>query len=211
MPRIRSSRIVLSLPLSLTLALSQLAIADTLLTVDASAPVPAPVTGTIKTGSAIAPGGHVLGINNQYLTRDGQPWLPVMGEFHYTRSPAASWAGELAKMKSAGIDVVASYVIWSHHEETEGHFDWRGNRDLRRFVQLAHQAGLEVVVRIGPWAHAEVRYGGIPDWVVETMPTRGNDPQYLRYATRFYQEIGRQLDGLLWKQGGPVIGAQIEN
>jgi beta-galactosidase len=199
---------------SLTLAVMascQLAQADQLLAVDASAPAPAPVPGTIRLGTALAPGGHTLGINNQYLTRDGQPWLPVMGEFHYSRSPAASWDAELAKMKSAGIDIVASYIIWSHHEATEGHFDWSGNRDLRRFVQLAHKHGLQVVVRVGPWSHAEVRYGGFPDWVVDAMPTRGNDPTYLHYVERFYREIGHQLDGLLYKQGGPVIGAQIEN
>jgi beta-galactosidase len=185
--------------------------AEQLLTVDATAPAPDPRTGTIKLGTAVAPGGHALGINNQYLTRDGQPWLPVMGEFHYSRSPAASWDAELAKMKSAGIDIVASYIIWNHHEATEGKFDWSGNRDLRRFVQLAHKHGLDVVVRVGPWSHAEVRYGGFPDWVVDAMPTRGNDPTYLRYVERYYREIGRQLDGLLYKQGGPVIGAQIEN
>ncbi len=185
--------------------------AEQLLTVDATAPAPDPRTGYIKLGTAVAPGGHTLGINNQYLTRDGQPWLPVMGEFHYTRSPAASWDAELAKMKSAGIDIVASYIIWNHHEANEGKFDWSGNRDLRRFVQLAHKHGLDVVVRVGPWSHAEVRYGGFPDWVVDAMPTRGDDPTYLRYVERFYREIGRQLDGLLYKQGGPVIGAQIEN
>jgi hypothetical protein len=185
--------------------------AEQLLTVDATATAPAPRTGTIKLGTAKAPGGHALGINNQYLTRDGQPWLPVMGEFHYSRSPAASWDAELAKMKSAGIDVVATYIIWNHHEAHEGQFDWAGSRDLRRFVQLAHKHGLDVVVRIGPWSHAEVRYGGFPDWVVDAMPTRGNDPTYLHYVERFYREIGRQLDGLLYKQGGPVIGAQIEN
>ena len=185
--------------------------AEQLLTVDATAPAPDPRTGYIKLGTATAPGGHTLGINNQYLTRDGQPWLPVMGEFHYTRSPAASWDAELAKMKSAGIDIVASYIIWNHHEANEGKFDWSGNRDLRRFVQLAHKHGLDVVVRVGPWSHAEVRYGGFPDWVVDAMPTRGDDPTYLRYVERFYREIGRQLDGLLYKQGGPVIGAQIEN
>jgi hypothetical protein len=193
------------------LALCHAAQAGQLLAVDASAPAPAPLTGHIKMGTAAAPGGHVLGINNQYLTRDGQPWLPVMGEFHYTRSPADSWEAELAKMKSAGIDVVASYIIWNHHEESEGKFNWRGNRDLRRFIQLAHKAGLEVWIRVGPWSHAEVRYGGIPDWVVDAMPTRQDDPQYLKYVERFYREIARQVDGLLWKQGGPVIGAQIEN
>ena len=191
--------------------LCQLARADQLLSVDASAPAPAPQGGHIRLGTAIAPGGHALGINNQYLTRDGRPWLPVMGEFHYSRSPADSWAAELAKMKSAGINVVASYIIWNHHEEEQGRFNWRGNRDLRRFVQLAHKAGLEVMLRVGPWSHAEVRYGGIPDWVVDAMPTRRNDPQYLQQVQRFYREIGRQVDGLLWKQGGPVIGAQIEN
>jgi hypothetical protein len=195
----------------LALAGSATAGAEQLLTVDASAPAPDPRTGTIKLGTAKAPGEHALGINNQYVTRDGQPWLPVMGEFHYSRSPAASWDAELAKMKSAGIDVVATYIIWNHHEANEGKFDWSGNRDLRRFVRLAQKHGLDVVVRIGPWSHAEVRYGGFPDWVVDAMPTRGNDPTYLHYVDRFYREVGRQLDGLLYKQGGPVIGAQIEN
>jgi beta-galactosidase len=193
------------------MALCRLAQAEQLLTVDASAPTPAPVAGYVKTGTATAPGGHQLGINNQYLTRDGRPWLPVAGEFHFSRSPASSWDAELAKMKSAGIDVVTSYIIWSHHEPRDGVYDWKGNRDLRRFVQLAHKHGLAVVVRIGPWAHAEVRYGGFPDWVVDAMPTRRNDPQYLAHVERLYREIGRQLDGLLWKQGGPVIAAQIEN
>lgn len=193
------------------LALCHAAQAGQVLAVDASAPAPAPLTGHIKMGSAAAPGGHVLGINSQYLTRDGQPWLPVMGEFHYSRSPADRWEAELAKMKSAGINVVASYIIWNHHEESEGRFNWSGNRDLRRFIQLAHKAGLEVWIRVGPWSHAEVRYGGIPDWVVDAMPTRQDDPQYLKYVDRFYREIARQVDGLLWKQGGPVIGAQIEN
>ena len=182
--------------------------AEQLLTVDASGPTPEPRTGTIKLGPAVAPGGHTLGINNQYLTRDGKPWLPVMGEFHYSRSPAAGWDAELAKMKSAGIDIVATYIIWNHHEASEGKFDWSGNRDLRRFVQLAHKHGLDVVVRVGPWSHAEVRYGGFPDWVVDAMPTRGNDPTYLHYVERWYREIGRQFDGLLYKQGGPVIGAR---
>ena len=185
--------------------------ADALLKLDASAPAAAPTSGHLKLGAAAAPGGHTLAANSQYLLRDGQPWLPVMGEFHYSRSPASSWAAELAKMKAAGIDIVASYVFWNHHEQTPGRFDWRGNRDLHRFVQLAAQAGLKVLVRLGPWAHGESRYGGIPDWVVDAMPTRGNDPEYLGHVERLYAEIGAQLKGQLWKDGGPVIGVQIEN
>jgi len=181
------------------------------LKVDASAPAAAPKMDTIQTGSSVSPRGEKLGINSQYLTKNGQPWLPVAGEFHYSRVPAERWEAELRKMKSAGVDIVTSYIIWNHHEEIEGKFDWSGNRDLRRFVQLAHKAGLGFVARVGPWAHAEVRYGGIPDWVVNAMPTRSDDAQYLHYVERFYNEIGRQLKGQMWKQGGPVIAVQLEN
>ena len=187
------------------------AAAQTVLHIDARAPVPAPLENTLKMGAAVAPNGARLGANSRYLTRDGKPWMPVMGEFHYSRTPPDEWEAELHKMKSAGIDIVASYVMWNHHEEQEGRFDWKGRRDLRRFVQLAAKARLDVVVRVGPWVHAEVRYGGFPDWVVGAMPTRGDDPQYLKYVERLYQQIGRQLDGLLWKDGGPVLGVQIEN
>ncbi|MDM4765275.1 beta-galactosidase [Pelomonas sp. SE-A7] len=184
---------------------------ERLLLIDASAPVAAPSTGHLKLGTAVAPNGQRLAVNSRYLSLDDQPWLPVMGEFHYSRSPAASWEAELLKMKAAGVDIVASYVIWNHHELNQGHFDWQGNRDLRRFVQLAAKAGLKAVVRIGPWSHAEVRFGGFPDWLVNSMPTRSNDAQYLLHVERFYAQIGQQLKDLLWKDGGPVMGLQLEN
>jgi hypothetical protein len=192
-------------------ALTASAVGAATLTIDASAPNPAPLKAALRLGSAVAPNGDTLGTNARYLTRNGAPWLPVMGEFHYSRTPASQWEAELRKMKAAGIDIVASYVMWNHHEEVEGKFDWSGNRDLRRFIQLATKAGLDVVVRVGPWAHAEVRYGGVPDWVVNTMPSRSNDPQYMAFVERLYGQIGQQLKGQLWKDGGRVIGIQLEN
>ena len=199
------------LPLVAALMLASLVQAQSVLQIDASAPAPKPTTGHLHMGAAVSPTGGRLDINSQYLVRNGQPWLPVMGEFHYSRSPADSWEAELQKMKSAGINVVASYVIWNHHEEQEGQFNWKGNRDLRRFIQLCAKVGLDVVVRVGPWSHAEVRYGGVPDWVVNAMPTRGNDAQYLHFVERLYAQIAQQLNGQLWKQGGHVIGIQLEN
>ncbi|KQW43623.1 MULTISPECIES: beta-galactosidase [unclassified Roseateles] len=202
---------MLTLCAGLALAALGQANADTLLKLDARADTAAPQTGHIQLGTARAPKGETLAINNQYLLRDGKPWLPVMGEYHYTRAPAAQWDAQLRLMKAAGIDIVASYVFWNHHQEQPGAFDWKGNRDLRRFVQLAQAAGLQVVVRLGPWVHGEARYGGIPDWVVDAMPTRGNDAEYLGHVERLYAEIGTQIKGLLWKDGGPVVGVQLEN
>jgi hypothetical protein len=158
-----------------------------------------------------SPAGHVLSINSQYLTRDGAPWLPVMGEFHYARYPDAEWEREILKMKAGGVEIVATYVFWIHHEEVEGQFDWSGQRNLRRFIELCGRHGLYAWVRVGPWAHGESRNGGLPDWLLRSGPTRENDPTYLAHVDRYFKEISKQLTGLLWRDGGPVIGVQVEN
>jgi len=179
--------------------------------IDASQPFVEPGPAAYQEGSATSPSGITLGVNSRYLTLDGKPWLPVMGEFHFSRYPRAQWEDEILKMKAAGVNIVATYVIWIHHEEVKGQFDWTGQRDLRAFVQLCAQHGLYVEPRIGPWDHAEVRNGGLPDWVVQQGPTRENDPVYLSSVRAWYGQIAAQLKGLLWKDGGPVIGIQLEN
>jgi hypothetical protein len=156
-------------------------------------------------------GAASLVVTSRYLERDGRPWLPVMGEFHYSRYPAEEWEVELRKMRAGGIDVVASYVFWNHHEDPEGVFDWSGRRDLRRFATLAAKVGLGFFLRPGPWVHAESRNGGFPDWLVATGELRCNDPAYLARVARLYGQIGAQLRGLLWRDGGPVLGVQLEN
>jgi beta-galactosidase len=157
------------------------------------------------------PAGHEIGVNSQYLTLDGKPWLPVMGEFHFSRYPEQYWEEELLKMKAGGVQIVATYLFWIHHEEIEGQFDWSGQRDLRRFIQLCQKHGLYVFLRIGPWSHGEVRNGGFPDWLLARTVTRRNDPQYLSYVQRYFGQVGEQVKGLLWKDGGPIVGVQFEN
>jgi len=179
--------------------------------IDASQPFTAPEPALFHAGTSTSPSGNTIGINNRYLTRDGKPWLPVMGEFHFSRYPRAQWEDEILKMKAAGVDIVAAYVIWIHHEEIQDQFDWSGQRDLRAFTQLCARHGMYVFARIGPWAHGEARNGGLPDWVLKQGPTRQNDPVYLASVRLFYAQVGQQLNGLLFKDGGPVIGIQLEN
>jgi hypothetical protein len=173
--------------------------------------VPAPPQELPFNAGGRSPQGHALAVNSRYLLLDGKPWFPVMGEFHYSRYPAADWERELLKMKAGGIRIISTYVFWIHHEEIEGQFDWSGQRDLRHFVELAAKHGLYVWVRIGPWDHGEARNGGLPDWLLRQSTPRQNDPAYLKYVGRLYHEIGRQLQGLSWKDGGPIVGVQIEN
>ena len=162
-------------------------------------------------GTARGADGRTLALNSRYLLLNGKPWIPVMGEFHFSRVPAAEWEDEILKMKAGGVSVIAAYVIWIHHEEVEGTYDWSGDRDLRRFAQLCAKHGMYLYVRIGPWAHGEARNGGFPDWLLKKGVLRTNDPAYLKYVEQYYSAIGKQLQGLLWKDAGPVMGVQLEN
>jgi beta-galactosidase len=97
--------------------------AQNLLVIDATENSPKPVPVAASLGSSRNPRGDEIGVNSQYLTFDGKPWLPVMGEFHFSRYPEAEWEQEILKMKAAGVQIVSAYVIWIHHEQTEGVFD----------------------------------------------------------------------------------------
>lgn len=176
-----------------------------------AAPRPASSTG-FQLGQARRPDGTMLGVDSYSLRRNGRRWLPVMGEFHFSRYPENEWRGELLKMKAGGVEIVATYVFWIHHEEIEGVFDWSCQRDLRHFIELCREVGLLAFVRCGPWCHGESRNGGYPDWLQKKGWTlHSDDTNYLARVAILYGQIGRQLNGLSWKDGGPVIGIQVEN
>ncbi|WP_369232631.1 beta-galactosidase [Streptomyces sp. R21] len=175
------------------------------------APAAPPLTGHLP--FADAPGvPDPIEVTSRWLTRGGRPWFPVSGEFHYSRYPAREWEEELLKMKAGGVTAVASYLIWIHHEEVEGRVRFDGDRDLRRFAELCARHGLDFIPRIGPWSHAEVRNGGLPDWLLARARTpRTDDPAYLEPVRHWFGAIAEQLRGLDRAHGGPVIAIQIEN
>ena len=157
--------------------------------------------------------GDEIGATAHHLIRNGKPWYPVMGEFHYSRYPAEEWPLELRKMKALGVQVVATYVFWIHHEEEQGVWRTDGSLNLRRFLLDCQREGLEVLLRIGPWAHGECRNGGFPDWLQhdDAIRPRTDDPRYLALVKGLFANIYRSAEGLMYKDGGPVIGVQLEN
>ncbi len=166
----------------------------------------------VKLGANRSPDGMELSLNNFYFTRHGKPWYPVMGEIHYSRYPRWRWEEALLKMKSGGIEVVATYLFGIHHQEIEGQWDWEGNRDLRHFIQLCARHGMYVWLRGGPYCHGECRNGGYPDWLLPRLAgPRETNPALLQYARDLYLQIRKQTAGLLFKEGGPVIGLQLDN
>ncbi|MEU6143782.1 beta-galactosidase [Streptomyces sp. NPDC047081] len=175
------------------------------------APSAPPLTGHLPFTDA--PGvSDPIEVTSRWLTRGGRPWFPVSGEFHYSRHPADAWEEELLKMEAAGVTAVASYIVWIHHEETEGRIRFDGDLDLRRFAELCARHGLDFIPRIGPWCHAEVRGGGLPDWLLarDCVP-RTDDPAYLEAVRPWFAAIAGQLRGLDRAHGGPIVAIQIEN
>ena len=86
-----------------------MAAAQTVVSIDASVPAAAVKPLAFPAGGK-SPLGHELGVNNRYLTLDGKPWLPVMGEMHYSRYPEREWESALAMMKSGGIQIGRAHV-----------------------------------------------------------------------------------------------------
>lgn len=93
----------------------------------------------------------------------------VYGEYPYYRAGRANWAGDLRAMAAAGVDVVSCYVPWRWHELAPGEYDFTGRthpqRDVTGFLRLVAEAGLRALVKPGPFVHAEVQLGGLPDRV----------------------------------------------
>jgi hypothetical protein len=197
---------------SLLLPLLPLVASAAPLTIDLTTPVPPAAASPYGPGATKDPQGDVITADSRSFFLDGKPWIPVAGEFHYSRYPRAEWREELLKMKAGGVNVVSTYVFWIHQEEVQGTFDWTGQRSLRDFLQLCKDLGLKAFVRMGPWCDGEVRNGGFPDWVQNSgARLRSTDPAFLKLVEPLFQEEAKQMQGLLWKDGGPVIGVQMDN
>ena len=165
-------------------------------------------------GTNMDPQGRVLDLNDTFIRYDQDPVLPVMGEIHYSRIPGEEWEEALLKMKAAGIQIIAFYCFWLHHEEKEGQFRFNENRDVRAFIQLCAKHGLWAFPRIGPWCHGECRNGGFPDWFAERQKgpwDRGYEGELDPAVKKWYRALAEQFDGLYFKQGGPIIGIQLDN
>lgn len=151
-----------------------------------------------------------------HLTRDGAPHQIISGALHYARVPAALWADRLARIAAMGCNTVETYVPWNFHQPHAGaEADFSGDRDLGRFLDLAADADLDILVRPGPYICAEWDMGGLPSWLLTDAATRANlrtaHPAFLAAVDAWFDALipvvaTRQVSG-----GGRVVGVQVEN
>ena len=147
------------------------------------------------------------------VTIDGKRTLVISGAIHYPRSTPSMWPALFRRSREAGLNTVETYAFWNLHERQRGLYDFAGRLDLVRFCQLAQQAGLNVILRIGPYICAETNYGGFPAWLrdVPGMQMRTWNEPFMQEMARWVRLLTDRLRPMLAPNGGPIVMAQIEN
>ncbi|MFD4259513.1 glycoside hydrolase family 35 protein [Streptomyces sp. NPDC058534] len=145
--------------------------------------------------------------------REGRPHRILAGSLHYFRVHPDQWADRLERVAALGLNTVDTYVAWNFHERTPGAVRFDGGRDLERFVRLAQETGLDVVVRPGPYICAEWDNGGLPAWLTGTpgMRLRTSYRPFLDAVANWFDELIPRIAALQAGRGGPVVAVQIEN
>src|SRR5258707_1256868 len=114
---------------------------------------------------------HTITYDHYSLLIDGQRVFIYSGEFHPFRLPSPDlWRDVFEKMKAGGFNTICCYFDWDYHSPKAGVYDFTGIRDLDKFLSLAAEAGLYVIVRPGPYINAETDSGGFSGGV---SPNKG--------------------------------------
>ena len=115
---------------------------------------------------------------------DGKPFQIISGSIHYFRVVPAYWRDRLEKLKSTGMNTVETYIPWNMHEPEKGKFVFDGLCDVVKFVKLAEELGLYVILRPSPYICAEWEFGGLPGWLLsgEGLRLRVSDPVFMKHV-----------------------------
>lgn len=157
---------------------------------------------------------HTITYDHYSLLIDGKRVFIYSGEFHPFRLPSPDlWRDVLEKMKAGGFNTICCYFDWDYHSPKAGVYDFTGIRDLDKFLSLASEAGLYVIVRPGPYINAETDSGGFPGWLTTIKGrARSTATDYLAAAYEWLSQVDPIIARHQLTNGtGSVIACQVEN
>lgn len=156
---------------------------------------------------------HTFALGDSTFLMDGKPFQIISGEMHCYRIPEDYWRDRIRKAKAMGLNTIGTYIFWNMHEPVPGKFDFYGNNDIAKFVRIAKEEGMWVVMRPSPYACAEWEFGGYPWWLLKdkTLKVRSKDPKFLKAYREYVMQLGKQLKPLLVTHGGNILMVQLEN
>ena len=144
---------------------------------------------------------------------NGEKFQIISGSIHYFRVVPEYWKDRLEKLKAMGCNTVETYVAWNIHEPREGEFQFEGEKDLCKFIEIAGELGLYVILRPSPYICAEWEFGGLPSWLLTKagIRLRCSNRVYLDYVARYYDKLIPMIVPYQITNGGPILMLQIEN
>ncbi|MCC7013329.1 MAG: beta-galactosidase [Planctomycetes bacterium] len=126
----------------------------------------------------------------------------LSGELHYWRISRSAWEPALASARALGVECIATYVPWFHHERAPGRYDFA---ELVEFLELLRAREFRALVRPGPFIYAECRNLGVPDRAVP----------FAKHTREFRELAGEWLDAVLSALapylGSPIVLLQADN
>ncbi len=173
----------------------------------------------------------MLTFKDKVFYLNNKPILLMAGEIHYFRLDPGEWQNRIDLLKSAGFNMVATYIPWVIHELNEGDIDLDGHNhprhNLKAFIELCEANGLYLFLRPGPFIMAEMKNDGIPFWVYEkypeaipqsfdgappTTPTLDYlSPGFLKSVKKWYNAVMGLISRFTPDKGGKVLAVQLDN
>ncbi|ALV47638.1 beta-galactosidase [Arthrobacter alpinus] len=155
-----------------------------------------------------------LSYADRQLFKNGEPHRIIAGAVHYFRIHPEQWQDRIDRLVAMGVNTLDTYVAWNFHQPYRDVApDFTGWKDLARFITMAGDAGLDVIVRPGPYICAEWDNGGFPSWAISNpdMVLRSSDKLFTGAVEEWFAHLLPVLEPLQASHGGPVIAVQIEN
>lgn len=143
----------------------------------------------------------------------GEPFRIISGAMHYFRIHPDQWSDRLRKARLMGLNTIETYLPWNLHEPEPGRLVLDGFLDLPRWLRLAQDEGLHVLLRPGPFICAEWDDGGLPAWLLADpgIRLRSSDPRFTTAFDGYLDQLLPALRPFMAAHGGPVIAVQVEN
>jgi len=158
---------------------------------------------------------HAFTFGTREFLLDGEAFRVHSGEMHPARIAKEHWRHRIRMARAMGLNTVAIYVMWNHHEREPGVFDFEtGNRDVAAFIRLCAEEGMWVYLRPGPYICGEWTNGGLPAYLLRDPDTRlrtRDDPRYMAAVRRYFAALASRIAPLMAHAGGPILMVQIEN